>query len=77
MPSGTVTFLFTDVEGSTRLWENHRDHMRTALARHDQIIRAAIGAHDGFVFHTGGDAFGAAFREPTTPWPLPPTSNEP
>ncbi len=47
LPSGTVTFLFTDVEGSTRLWEEHPEAMRPALARHDEIVRDAIEAHDG------------------------------
>jgi class 3 adenylate cyclase len=42
LPSGTVTFLFTDVEGSTRLWEDHEEAMGPALARHDQIVRDAI-----------------------------------
>lgn len=63
-PSGTVTFLFTDVEGSTRLWERDRGAMGTALGRHDEILRAAIGAHRGYVFSTAGDAFAAAFHEP-------------
>jgi predicted ATPase/class 3 adenylate cyclase len=60
-PSGTVTFLFTDIEGSTRLWEADAEIMRTALARHDEIMRDAIGRHDGFVFATGGDGFAVAF----------------
>ena len=63
-PTGTVAFLFTDVEGSTRLWEQHADVMRRALARHDRILRGAIDAHDGFVFSTAGDAFSAAFHTP-------------
>src|SRR5262245_44327019 len=60
-PSGTVTFLFTDVEGSTRLWQECPDEMSEALARHDEILRAAIDAHEGYVFSTAGDAFAAAF----------------
>jgi class 3 adenylate cyclase len=40
-PSGTVTFLFTDIEGSTKLWERDEAAMRTALARHDEILRSA------------------------------------
>ena len=60
-PSGTVTFLFTDVEGSTASWERHPDSMRSALAIHDAILRSAIGSHGGVVFATGGDGFGAAF----------------
>jgi predicted ATPase/class 3 adenylate cyclase len=61
-PSGTVTFLFTDIEGSTRLWESDPDAMRSALARHDQILRTAIEGHGGFVFATGGDGFAVAFH---------------
>ncbi len=61
-PTGTVTFLFTDVEGSTRLWEQSRDAMTTALARHDAILRRAIETREGYVFSTGGDAFAAAFQ---------------
>jgi class 3 adenylate cyclase len=49
-----VTFLFTDVEGSTCRWEADADWMRSALVAHDQVLRAAIEAHDGFLFsHTG------------------------
>jgi len=61
-PTGTVTFLFTDVEGSTRLWEESREAMRFALARHDEILRETIGSHNGYIFATGGDAFSAAFQ---------------
>jgi predicted ATPase/class 3 adenylate cyclase len=61
LPSGTVTFLFTDLEGSTRLWEEHPDAMRDALARHDEILRAAIDSHGGYVVKTTGDGFHAAF----------------
>src|SRR6516225_991873 len=61
VPSGTVTFLFCDVEGSTRLWEAHGEEMRSALAVHDQIVRAALESAGGLVFATGGDGFGAAF----------------
>jgi len=60
-PSGTVTFLFTDVEGSTRLWEAAPEAMRAALHRHDVIVRQAIEGHGGYVFATGGDGFAAAF----------------
>ena len=60
-PSGTVTFLFTDIEGSTRLWESAPDAMRAALARHDAVLRDAIEACGGYVFATGGDGFAAAF----------------
>jgi class 3 adenylate cyclase/DNA-binding XRE family transcriptional regulator len=61
LPSGTVTFLFTDIEGSTRLWEHHPQAMHAALARHDAILRDAIAAHAGVVFKTAGDGFNAAF----------------
>jgi predicted ATPase/class 3 adenylate cyclase len=61
VPSGTVTFLFTDIEGSTGLWEAAPEAMRAALVRHDELVRGAIEAHDGYVFATGGDGFGAAF----------------
>ena len=60
-PSGTVTFLFTDVVGSTTLWEVAPDVMRVAIARHDALLHAAIDEHDGYVFATGGDGFAAAF----------------
>ena len=61
VPSGTVTFLFTDVEGSTRLWQADEAAMRVALERHDAIVRTAIDGHEGHVFATGGDGFAAAF----------------
>jgi class 3 adenylate cyclase len=60
-PSGTVTFLFTDVEGSTRLWDTERDAMAAALRRHDEILRNAIEQAGGYVFKTAGDSFCAAF----------------
>jgi len=62
LPSGTVTFLFTDIEGSTRLWDEQPKSMGSALARHDELLRAAIEDHDGYVFKTIGDAFCAAFH---------------
>ncbi len=61
LPSGTVTFLFTDLEGSTRLWEEHPEAMKAALARHDAILRDAIERHGGTVVKTTGDGFHAAF----------------
>jgi predicted ATPase/class 3 adenylate cyclase len=60
-PTGTVTFLFTDIEGSTQRWERDRDAMSAALTRHDEILRDAIVDHGGFLFKTVGDAFCAAF----------------
>lgn len=61
LPSGTVTFLFSDIAGSARLWELHPAAMRSALARHDAILRDAITRSGGVVFKTAGDAFHAAF----------------
>ncbi len=57
LPTGTVTFLFTDIEGSTTRWEQHPEAMQAALARHDAILREAIEGHGGVVFKTVGDAF--------------------
>jgi predicted ATPase/class 3 adenylate cyclase len=56
-----LTFLFTDIEGSTKLWERDPEAMKTALAAHDEMMRRAIGAHGGHVFKTMGDAFYAVF----------------
>ena len=61
LPTGTVTFLFTDIKGSTKLWEAHPDAMRPALARHDHLLRGCFEDHEGYVFKTVGDAFCAAF----------------
>ncbi len=66
LPSGTVTFLFSDIEGSTRLWESHTRLMQASLARHDSIMRKAITAAHGYVFKTVGDAFCAAFATAPT-----------
>jgi integrase len=53
-----VTFLFTDVEGSTRRWEAHADGMRAALGAHDEVLRKAIEAHGGWLFkHTGAGGY--------------------
>jgi class 3 adenylate cyclase len=60
-PSGTVTLLFTDVEGSTQLWDAEREAMGGALRRHDVILRDAIEQAGGYVFKTVGDSFCAAF----------------
>jgi predicted ATPase/class 3 adenylate cyclase len=64
LPTGTVTFLFTDIEGSTRLWEEHRAAMGVALARHDAIVEDAITGHGGVVFSRMGDGMAAAFASP-------------
>src|SRR6201988_2404259 len=63
-PSGVVTFLFTDVEGSTRRWEADADVMRKALAAHDEVLRRAIEAHGGWLFKHTGDGVCAAFTSP-------------
>jgi predicted ATPase len=59
-----VTFLFTDIEGSTRRWEADADGMRSALAAHDKVLRSAIEAQDGFLFSHTGDGVAAAFASP-------------
>src|SRR6476659_9042811 len=61
LPTGTVTFLFTDVEGSTRLWETQREAMAEALTRHAALLRQCIEVWGGHIFKTGGDAFYATF----------------
>jgi predicted ATPase/class 3 adenylate cyclase len=61
IPSGTITLLFSDIEGSTKLWERASSAMDEALRRHDAIVRGAIDAESGYVFKTVGDAFCAAF----------------
>src|SRR5215470_1699931 len=63
-PTGTVTFLFTDIEGSTTRWEHSPDAMRTALARHDGLLRSIMTNHGGYVFKMVGDAVYAAFAVP-------------
>lgn len=64
LPEGVVTFLFTDIEGSTSRWEHEPEAMQAALARHDAILRDAIESHGGIVFKTVGDAFYAVFPQP-------------
>ena len=56
-----MTFLFTDIEGSTRLWDEHAEVMGVALARHDEILCTVFDARDGVVFSTGGDGMAAVF----------------
>jgi class 3 adenylate cyclase len=63
-PSGVVTFLFTDIEGSTRRWESGADAMRVALAGHDKVLRSAIEGHGGFLFKHTSDGVSAAFGSP-------------
>ncbi len=62
VPTGTVTFLFTDIEGSTRRWQQHPEAMKGALARHHALLQQAIEANGGYVFQIVGDAFCAAFH---------------
>jgi predicted ATPase/class 3 adenylate cyclase len=84
LPEGTVTFLFTDLESSVKLWEQYPEAMRLALPRHDALVGHAVEAHGGQVFKTVGDAFYTAFSTPpdavaaaleaqraldTEPWP--------
>src|SRR5579872_275743 len=64
VPTGTVTFLFSDIEGSSRRWEAHPDAMKAAVARHDALMRRAIEEHRGHVFKTVGDAFCCGFASP-------------
>jgi class 3 adenylate cyclase len=61
LPTGTVTFLFTDLEGQTPLWEERPELMRVALARHDALLRQAVDAHGGQVVKMTGDGLHAAF----------------
>ena len=63
IPTGTVVFLFSDIEGSTVRWEAHGKAMREALRKHDDTLRRAIVRHNGYVFKTIGDAFCAAFQD--------------
>jgi class 3 adenylate cyclase len=65
LPSGTVAFHITDIEGSTALWERDRAAMAAAVQRHLALLQAAIETHGGVLFKTTGDAVQAAF--PTAP----------
>ena len=60
-PTGTVTFLFSDIEGSTRLWEEHPEGMQPALQDHDRILRESMESHGGYVVKLTGDGVHAAF----------------
>jgi predicted ATPase/class 3 adenylate cyclase len=64
IPTGTVTFAFTDIEGSTQRWDRDSVAMDRAVRRHDELVRAAIAVHGGHVFKTVGDGFCAAFARP-------------
>ena len=61
LPTGTVTFLFTDIEGSTKLWEQHPEAMKSALAKHDSILKKTIESNHGNIIKTTGDGFHAVF----------------
>ena len=63
-PMGVVTFLFTDIEGSTRRWEADADAMRAALDAHDDLMREVVETHDGWLFKHTGDGVCAAFSSP-------------
>src|SRR5262245_49161240 len=63
LPTGKVTFLFADIEGSTRLWEEHPDAMRGALLQLHDLLRACIETHAGRVSKAAGDALYAAFLD--------------
>ncbi|MBA3688655.1 MAG: adenylate/guanylate cyclase domain-containing protein [Chloroflexi bacterium] len=65
LPTGTVTFLFTDIEGSTHLLQALGADYRGVLERHSAIVRQALAAHDGIEISTEGDAFFAVFRSAT------------
>jgi len=65
LPTGTVTFLFTDLERSTQLWEEQPDEMQDALARHDELLTNAVTGHSGVVVKSTGDGLHAVF--PTAP----------
>jgi predicted ATPase/class 3 adenylate cyclase len=64
LATGTVTFLFTDIEGSTRLWEQEPVRMADALARHDRVCRAAVETHGGRLVKMIGDGLHAVFADP-------------
>jgi class 3 adenylate cyclase len=61
-PTGTVAFLFSDIESSTRSWDTATEQMQRSVERHDEIVRRHVGAHRGYVFATTGDGFGRIGR---------------
>lgn len=63
LPNGTISFLFTDIEGSTQLWEKHPEEMKAALAKHDSILREAIESVHGHIIKTTGDGVHAVFEK--------------
>jgi len=64
-PTGTITFVFTDIIGSTRLWERFPEAMAAAIRQHDDLLREVFTGHGGFVFKTVGDSFCVAFADPS------------
>lgn len=66
IPNGVVTFVFSDIEGSTRLWESDPDGMSRSLTRHDEIVRGVVEEQGGVLFKHTGDGFGAAFGSATS-----------
>src|SRR5438309_11988272 len=64
-PTGTVTFLFTDIVGSTEMWEQHGDAFLPVLQAHNAILADAIARYGGYLVKTEGDAYTAAFADPT------------
>ena len=62
-PSGTVTFLLTDLEGSTRMWEQNPVAMKAAMVRHDELLEKTTAAHRGYVFARMGDGMAAGVRD--------------
>jgi predicted ATPase/class 3 adenylate cyclase len=64
-PTGTVTFLFTDIEGSTRLWDQHPDAMSEAMEIHDVLLDERVADHRGYVFSRAGDGWGISFGSPS------------
>src|SRR5215475_11504431 len=63
LPTSTVTFLFTDIEGSTQLWEKYPEAMKSALAKHDSILKEAIESNHGYIIKTTGDGVHAVFEK--------------
>jgi class 3 adenylate cyclase len=63
-PVGVVTLLFTHIEGSTRRWKADAEAMRAALLAHDEVLRSAIEAHEGFLFSHTGDGVVGSFASP-------------
>ncbi|MFN8384848.1 MAG: adenylate/guanylate cyclase domain-containing protein [Anaerolineales bacterium] len=64
LPTGTVTFLFTDIEGSTKLWEKYPEAMKSALAKHDSILKETVKSHRGQIVKTTGDESTRCFPPP-------------